>query len=61
MPNTPVSHIQNTAPGPPAMIAVATPTMEPVPIVPAKAVTSAPNWLTSPSLSSSLTTDILMA
>ena len=43
MPNTPVSHIQKTAPGPPAIMAVATPTMDPVPMVPARAVTSAPN------------------
>ena len=49
MPNTPVSHIQSTAPGPPAATAVATPTMLPVPIVAASAVVSAPNWLTSPS------------
>ena len=49
MPKTPVSHIQSTAPGPPAATAVATPTMLPVPIVAASAVVSAPNWLTSPS------------
>ncbi len=48
MPNTPVSHIQSTAPGPPAATAVATPTMLPVPIVAARAVVRAPNWLTSP-------------
>jgi hypothetical protein len=48
MPKTPVSHIQRTAPGPPAATAVATPTMFPVPIVAARAVVSAPNWLTSP-------------
>ena len=48
MPKTPVSHIQSTAPGPPAAIAVATPTMLPVPMVAASAVVSAPNWLMSP-------------
>ncbi|MDD4788748.1 MAG: hypothetical protein PHO07_16370 [Pirellulales bacterium] len=42
MPNTPVSHIHNTAPGPPAATAVATPTMLPVPIVAARAVIRAP-------------------
>src|SRR5438477_11820658 len=48
IPKTPVSHIQSTAPGPPAAMAVATPTMFPVPIVAANAVVNAPNWLTSP-------------
>ena len=42
MPKMPVSHIHRTAPGPPAAIAVATPTMLPVPIVAASAVVSAP-------------------
>src|SRR6266545_7945784 len=41
-PNTPVSHIQSTAPGPPAATAVDTPTMLPVPMVAASAVVSAP-------------------
>ncbi len=49
MPKTPVSHIQSTAPGPPAATAVATPTMLPVPMVAASAVISAPKWLMSPS------------
>ena len=31
MPNSPVIHIQNKAPGPPAAMAVATPAMFPVP------------------------------
>ena len=44
MPKTPVSHIQSTAPGPPAATAVATPTMLPVPMVAASAVMRAPNW-----------------
>ena len=48
MPKTPVNHIQSTVPGPPAAIAVATPTMLPVPMVAANAVVNAPNWLTSP-------------
>jgi hypothetical protein len=42
IPKMPVSHIQRTAPGPPAATAVATPTMLPVPIVAASAVVSAP-------------------
>ena len=49
IPKMPVSHIQRTAPGPPAATAVATPTMLPVPMVAASAVVSAPKWLTSPS------------
>ena len=61
MPNTPVSHIQSTAPGPPAATAVATPTMLPVPIVAASAVVSAPNWLTSPSPSFVPAKEIRMA
>ena len=48
MPKTPVSQSQRTAPGPPAAIAVATPTILPVPIVAASAVVRAPNWLMSP-------------
>ena len=48
IPNTPVSHIHSTAPGPPAATAVETPTMLPVPMVAARAVVSAPKWLTSP-------------
>ena len=61
MPKTPVSHIHNTAPGPPAATAVATPTMLPVPMVAASAVVSAPNWLTSPSPSFSRENDSLIA
>ena len=38
MPKTPVSQHQSTAPGPPKAIAVAIPTMLPVPMVAAKAV-----------------------
>jgi hypothetical protein len=34
-------HIQNTAPGPPKKMAVATPAMDPVPMVEAKAVAKA--------------------
>ena len=57
IPNTPVSHIHSTAPGPPKATAVATPTMLPVPMVAARAVESAPNWLTSPSPFRSFTKD----
>ena len=60
MPNTPVSHIQKIAPGPPAKIAVATPTIEPVPMVAASAVASAPKGEISPS-PSVFFSDILMA
>ena len=42
-------HIQTSAPGPPATIAVATPTMLPVPIVAARAVIRAAKGETSPS------------
>jgi len=48
IPNTPVSHIHRTAPGPPRAMAVATPTIFPVPIVAASAVVSAPKCPTSP-------------
>ncbi|SLH85032.1 Uncharacterised protein [Mycobacteroides abscessus subsp. abscessus] len=41
MPTRPVHHIQNTAPGPPSAIAVATPAMLPTPTVAASAVDSA--------------------
>ena len=61
IPNTPVSHIHSTEPGPPRAMAVPTPTMLPVPIVDDSAVVSAPNWDTSPSESSSRVTLILMA
>ena len=61
MPNTPVSQHQSTAPGPPRVMAVATPTMLPVPMVAARAVARAPNWLTSPCSVLSLVTESLMA
>ena len=48
IPNNAASHIQNIAPGPPATIAVATPTMLPVPMVAESAVHSAPKLDTSP-------------
>ena len=48
--------IQNNAPGPPAHIAVATPTMLPVPIVAERAVHKAPKEVTSPSPPSSFFT-----
>jgi len=41
MPTRAVIHIQNTAPGPPSAMAVATPAMLPVPMVAARAVVSA--------------------
>src|SRR3989338_6556395 len=61
IPKTPVSHIHNTAPGRPEAIAVATPTIFPVPIVAARAVVNAPNWLTSPSPSFPRPREILIA
>ena len=48
MPTSAEIHIQKMAPGPPAVIAVATPTMLPVPMVPASAVASAWNWEIAP-------------
>ncbi len=54
IPSSPVTHIQKRAPGPPMPIAVATPTMLPVPTVAASAVVSAWNWEMSPSTVSSL-------
>ena len=41
MPSRAETHIQNTAPGPPSVRAVATPAMEPVPMVEARAVARA--------------------
>ena len=52
MPKSAAIHIQNSAPGPPATMAVATPTMLPVPMVAESAVHSAPKLDTSPSPSS---------
>ena len=57
IPNTPVSQHQRTAPGPPSATAVPTPMILPVPMVEARAVVSAPNWLTSPSASGSFATE----
>ena len=57
IPNTPASQHQNTAPGPPRNMAVPTPMMLPVPMVDARAVVRAWNWLTSPGASWSLRTD----
>jgi hypothetical protein len=48
MPKAAEIHIQTRAPGPPATIAVATPTMLPVPIVAASAVIRAENGEISP-------------
>ena len=52
IPNRAASHIQNIAPGPPATMAVATPTMLPVPMVAESAVHKAPKLDTSPFASS---------
>ena len=49
MPNAAESHIHTSAPGPPANMAVATPTMLPVPMVAERAVINALNEETSPS------------
>ncbi len=49
-PNKAQIHIHTSAPGPPITIAVATPTMLPVPIVAASAVVSAENGEISPEL-----------
>ena len=48
MPKNEMTHIQNTAPGPPVRIAPATPTMMPVPTCAAMAVASAWNELMPP-------------
>ena len=61
IPSRPVNHIQNTAPGPPMPIAVATPTILPVPMVAASAVASAPKPDTSPLASESGVTESLIA
>lgn len=53
IPKSEATHIQNKDPSPPNAIAVATPVMLPIPIIPAKAVMSAWNWLISPSALSS--------
>src|SRR5699024_1895464 len=47
IPTRPVIHIQNRAPGPPMWMAVATPTILPVPTVAANAVASASYWVMS--------------
>ncbi len=57
IPKTPLNQHHRTAPGPPSETAVATPMMLPVPMVAARAVARAPNWLTSPFESPSLLTD----
>ena len=45
MPRMAMTHIQKMAPGPPLMMAVATPTILPVPMVAASAVQRLWNWL----------------
>src|SRR5690554_7238967 len=52
MPTKAVHHIQNSAPGPPSTIAVATPAILPVPTVAAKVVISAAKGLIWPVLAS---------
>ena len=54
MPKNAATSIQKSAPGPPVPIAVATPTMLPVPIVAESAVQSAPNEETSPEVPASV-------
>ena len=54
MPKKAATSIQKRAPGPPVPMAVATPTMLPVPIVAERAVQRAPKEETSPVPSSSL-------
>ena len=49
MPTSPIIHIQKSAPGPPAAMAVATPAMLPVPTVAESAVMSAWRLEMSPS------------
>ncbi len=48
IPNIAIIHIQKIAPGPPSVIARATPLMFPSPTVPDKAVVSAWKWLIMP-------------
>ena len=48
MPSRADTHIQNTAPGPPKKMAVATPAMDPVPMVAARAVDRAWSWVSAP-------------
>ena len=60
IPKKPANQHHSTAPGPPRVMAVATPMMFPVPIVAANEVASAPNWLTSPDDPSSLVNESLI-
>ena len=50
MPTSATTHIQNTAPGPPSMMATATPAMLPAPTRPATLSISAWNELSCPGL-----------
>ena len=52
IPNIAVTHIQNTAPGPPVCIATATPAIFPIPTVPANALDNASKWVIWPGSSS---------
>ena len=48
MPKKPTTHIQNTAPGPPRLMAMATPPMLPRPTVADSAADRAWKWLMAP-------------
>ena len=52
MPHSPTTHIQNTAPGPPRLMASATPPMLPSPTVADSAAESAWKWEMAPGSSS---------
>src|SRR3989338_1079202 len=61
MPRNPDTHIQNSAPGPPACMAVATPAMLPTPIVAESAAQRAWKCVTSPGSSPLLYLPMVMA
>ena len=61
IPKKPAIQHHSTAPGPPRVMAVATPMMLPVPIVAAREVARAPNWLTSPDALSSFVKESFIA
>ena len=59
MPSNAMTHIQKMAPGPPETMAVATPTILPVPMVPASAVHMLWNWLMAISSFAGVRGDVL--
>ncbi len=61
IPTMALSHIQKIAPGPPTVIAMATPEMFPMPIVAARALTSAWKWVMSPGSSGSSNFPLIMS